>query len=108
MPILTQAVGADKGELYVTEIPQKKEHFNLYYIYKEDKQRNILPTKTVAEICIYYQKLEDNRLNIRHFSKDKNYTKPTLLPLPLFADVKDNPSNNQKWYTFDYKSIKGY
>ena len=51
MPILTQAVGADKGELYVTEIPQKKEHFNLYYIYKEDKQRNILPAKTVAEIC---------------------------------------------------------
>ncbi len=34
--------------------------------------------------------------------------KPTLLALPLFADVEGNPSTNQKWYTFEYKSIKGY
>lgn len=34
--------------------------------------------------------------------------KPTLLALPLFANVNGNPSTNQKWYTFEYKSIKGY
>lgn len=34
--------------------------------------------------------------------------KPTLLALPLFADVEKNPVSNQNWYTFDYKSIKGY
>ena len=34
--------------------------------------------------------------------------KPTLLALPLFADVEGNPSTNQNWYTFEYKSIKGY
>ncbi len=34
--------------------------------------------------------------------------KPTLLALPLFADVEGNPSTNQKWYTIEYKSIKGY
>jgi len=34
--------------------------------------------------------------------------KPTLLALPLFADVEGNPSNNQRWYTIEYQSIKGY
>lgn len=34
--------------------------------------------------------------------------KPTLLALPLFADVEGNPSSNQSWYTFEYNSIKGY
>ena len=34
--------------------------------------------------------------------------KPTLLALPLFADVEGNPSTNQNWYTIKYKSIKGY
>ncbi len=34
--------------------------------------------------------------------------KPTLLALPLFADVEGNPSENQDWYTFEYKSVKGY
>lgn len=34
--------------------------------------------------------------------------KPTLLALPLFADVEKNPSTNQNWYTIEYKSIKGY
>lgn len=33
---------------------------------------------------------------------------PTLLALPLFADVEGNPSTNQKWYTFEYQSTKGY
>lgn len=34
--------------------------------------------------------------------------KPTLLALPLFADVEGNPSTNTKWYTIQYESIKGY
>ena len=34
--------------------------------------------------------------------------KPTLLALPLFADVDGNPSTNTNWYTIKYKSIKGY
>jgi len=34
--------------------------------------------------------------------------KPTLLPLPLFADVEGNPSTNAQWYTIKYKSVKGY
>lgn len=34
--------------------------------------------------------------------------KPTLLALPLFANVEGNPSTNTNWYTFEYKSIKGY
>lgn len=34
--------------------------------------------------------------------------KPTLLALPLFADVEGNPSSNAKWYTIHYKDIKGY
>lgn len=34
--------------------------------------------------------------------------KPTLLALPLFADVEGNPSGDQRWYTIEYKSIKGY
>ena len=34
--------------------------------------------------------------------------KPTLLALPLFADVEGNPSTNQNWYTIKYKSTKGY
>lgn len=34
--------------------------------------------------------------------------KPTLLPLPLFADVEGNPSTNEKWYTIKYDSVRGY
>lgn len=34
--------------------------------------------------------------------------KPTLLPLPLFADVDGNPSTNEKWYTIKYESVRGY
>lgn len=34
--------------------------------------------------------------------------KPTLLALPLFADVKGNPKDNTNWYTIEYKNIKGY
>lgn len=34
--------------------------------------------------------------------------KPTLLALPLFADVEGNPSTNQNWYIIKYKSTKGY
>ncbi len=34
--------------------------------------------------------------------------KPTLIGLPLFADVKDNPKDNSNWYTINYKNIKGY
>lgn len=34
--------------------------------------------------------------------------RPTLLALPLFADVEGNPSKNERWYTFEYKEIKGY
>ncbi|MEE1124897.1 MAG: DUF5702 domain-containing protein [Acutalibacteraceae bacterium] len=34
--------------------------------------------------------------------------KPTMLALPLFANVEGNPTNNQNWYTFEYSSIKGY
>ena len=34
--------------------------------------------------------------------------KPTLLPLPLFADVKGNPANNAVWYTINYDDVRGY
>ena len=34
--------------------------------------------------------------------------KPTLLAVPLFSDVKGNPSNNQAWYSFTESMIKGY
>lgn len=34
--------------------------------------------------------------------------KPTLLPLPLFADVKGNPANNAVWYTISYDDVRGY
>lgn len=34
--------------------------------------------------------------------------KPTLLALPLFADVKKNPIDNTKWYTITYSGISGY
>lgn len=34
--------------------------------------------------------------------------KPTLLALPLFADVQGNPKDNTNWYTIQYKNIKGY
>ena len=34
--------------------------------------------------------------------------KPTLLALPLFADVEGNPITDQNWYTINYKSTKGY
>lgn len=34
--------------------------------------------------------------------------KPTFLPLPLFADVENNPVSNTAWYTIKYSEIKGY
>ena len=34
--------------------------------------------------------------------------KPTLLALPLFADVDGNPVDNTNWYTIKYNFIKGY
>ncbi|MDD4095318.1 MAG: DUF5702 domain-containing protein [Oscillospiraceae bacterium] len=34
--------------------------------------------------------------------------KPTLLALPLFADVEGNPSSNSNWYTIHYEDYKGY
>lgn len=34
--------------------------------------------------------------------------KPTLLGLPLFADVESNPIDNTKWYTIDYYGVAGY
>lgn len=34
--------------------------------------------------------------------------KPTLLALPLFADVENNPSSNSNWYTIHYEDYKGY
>ncbi len=34
--------------------------------------------------------------------------KPTLLALPIFADVESNPVDNSKWYTITYSGIAGY
>ena len=34
--------------------------------------------------------------------------KPTLLALPIFADVESNPIDNSKWYTITYTGIAGY
>ena len=34
--------------------------------------------------------------------------KPTLLGLPIFTKVKNNPKDNTKWYTVEYSGIKGY
>ncbi|MBQ3196170.1 MAG: hypothetical protein IJB65_06865 [Clostridia bacterium] len=34
--------------------------------------------------------------------------KPTLLALPLFADVENNPVDNTGWYTITYTGIAGY
>lgn len=33
---------------------------------------------------------------------------PTLLALPLFADVENNPSAKSNWYTIHYSGIAGY
>ena len=38
----------------------------------------------------------------------KIQVKPTMLALPLFADVENNPSTNTNWYTINYKTIAGY
>lgn len=38
----------------------------------------------------------------------KIQVKPTLLALPIFADVHKNPLDNTNWYTIDYKGIAGY
>jgi len=34
--------------------------------------------------------------------------KPTLLALPIFADVQSNPVDNSQWYTIEYSSVAGY
>ncbi len=34
--------------------------------------------------------------------------KPTLLALPLFADVEKNPKDKTGWYTIPYKAVRGY
>ena len=34
--------------------------------------------------------------------------KPTLLALPLFAEVEGNPSSESNWYTIKYEGIRGY
>ena len=34
--------------------------------------------------------------------------KPTLLALPLFADVEGNPTSERNWYTIEYEGIRGY
>lgn len=34
--------------------------------------------------------------------------KPTLIGLPLFADLEYNPKDNSNWYTINYSEIKGY
>ncbi len=34
--------------------------------------------------------------------------KPTLLALPIFADVESNPVDNSNWYTITYTGIAGY
>lgn len=34
--------------------------------------------------------------------------KPILLAIPIFSEVAENPSADQKWYTFKYKAIRGY
>jgi hypothetical protein len=39
-----------KGELYVTNAVKLKEHFNLFYIFEEDKRKNALNEKTAADI----------------------------------------------------------
>ena len=39
-----------KRELYMTNAVNLKKHFNLYYIFKEDKRKNALNEKTVADI----------------------------------------------------------
>ena len=39
-----------KGELHVTNAVKLKEHFNLYYIFEEDKRNNVLNEKTAADM----------------------------------------------------------
>ncbi len=34
--------------------------------------------------------------------------KPTLIGLPIFADVEHNPKDNTNWYTIKYSDIRGY
>ncbi len=34
--------------------------------------------------------------------------KPLLLPLPLFADVENNPASDSQWYTLTYNMTRGY
>ena len=51
-------------------------------------------------------KLSDSAVYVDSYAKVQ--VKPTLLALPLFADVEGNPSDNVNWYTVEYKSTKGY
>lgn len=51
-------------------------------------------------------KLSDSAVYVDLYAKVQ--VKPTLLALPLFADVEGNPSDNVNWYTVEYKSTKGY
>lgn len=51
-------------------------------------------------------KLSDSAVYVDLYAKIQ--VKPTLLALPLFADVEGNPSDNVNWYTVEYKSTKGY
>ena len=64
------------------------------------------------------------QVNMAHVKHNQNYrlanssmyikmqadvqVKPTLLALPLFSNVANNPADNQDWYTIHFESIAGY
>ena len=73
----------------------------------------ILRTADVIQVNMA-QKLTDNKGYL--LSNSAVYVKidativvkPTLIGLPLFADVEHNPKDNTNWYTIKYSDIRGY
>ena len=72
----------------------------------------ILRTADVIQTNIGFQTNKDDyRLSNSAVYVNLNATlqvKPTLLALPLFSNVSNNPINNEKWYTMELNLVKGY
>lgn len=72
----------------------------------------LLRTADVIQTNVGFQtNSDDYRLSNSAVYVNLNATlqvKPTLLALPLFSKVSNNPINNEKWYTIELNLVKGY
>ena len=77
-----------------------------------NEQKVILRTADVIQVNMSEQivhgdySLEKSAAYVKVYAKVM--VKPTLLPLPLFANVENNPATNSNWYTVEYSGIAGY